>query len=121
MADAAWPTGSVPFEPEQSGYSEEITSNLASFSPDTGMPSVWRRSTLQGSKVSATIIMSGTELAAFQTFFRTTLGDGSLPFTWTNPAYGVSKRWMFDPGSPPQWAAFGFDIYRVQLSILKLS
>lgn len=121
MVDAAWPTGSVPYEPEQSGYSEKVQSNLASFNPDVGPPSVWRRSTIKCTQISADILMSGAELAAFNTFFETTLLDGSLPFTWTNPRYGVSKRYMFDPSAAPQWDSIGFDLYRVRLTIIKLS
>jgi hypothetical protein len=120
MVDAVWPSN-VPHEPEQGGYGETIASNLASFSPDVGPPTTWRRSTIKSTKIQATILMTGAERDLFTTFFTDTLGDGALPFTWTNPAYGVSKRYTFDPGSPPQWASVGYDLYRVQLNIIKLS
>jgi hypothetical protein len=121
MVDAAWPTGTVPHEPEQTSYSEQIESNLASFKPDVGASSMWRRGTLPGTTIQCDILMVGTELAAFETFFRTTLGDGALPFTWTNPRYGVSKRYQFAPDQPPRWDSIGFDLYRVRLTMNKLT
>ena len=121
MVDAVWPA-TVNAEPDQGSYTEAAVSNLASFSPDVGPPSVWRRSTIKQTKISATFFMTAAELEDFREFFEDDLGDGALPFTWTNPVYGVSKRYMFDPGSPPQWAPIGHgSAYRVAINLLKLS
>lgn len=120
MVDAVWPA--INADPEQGSYSEAAVSNLASFKPDVGPPSTWRRSTLKSTKIQAAFFFTSAELATFRTFFETTLGDGALPFTWTNPVYGVSKRYMFDPENPPQWQPLGSgNAYKVSLSIIKLS
>lgn len=120
MADAVWPS-TVPFEPEQGSYSEAIVSNLASFQPDVGPPTTTRRSTIKSTKIKAAFFMTTAERVLFETFFTDTLGDGSLPFTWVNPVYGVSKRYMFDPSSPPEWAPIGSgQAHRVACSIIKL-
>lgn len=121
MATAAWP-GTIPSEPEQGSYSEQVVSNLGAFQPDVGPPTTLRRSTIKGTKIQAVFFMTSAELALFRTFFETTLGDGSLPFTWVNPIYGVSNKYMFDPNSPPNWAPLGpGSAFKVACTILKLA
>lgn len=121
MADIPWPS-TIPDEPDQGSYGEAVVSNLSSFSPDVGPPTVWRRSTIKGTKIQFTLFMTPAELVLFREFFEDDLGDGALPFSWTNPVYGVAKRYMFDPQTPPQWAPLGYGAaYRVSVSLLKLS
>ncbi len=120
MGDHTWPVG-VPYEPEQSDYDEKLAINAASFEPDVGPPTMWRRSTLDGADIKASIIMTNAEKALFHTWFRSTLKDGTRPFVWENPAYGVSKRHIFDPGNPPTYRNIGAALWRVGLSIIRLA
>lgn len=119
MSDASWPA--IPYEPEQSDYREVTTPNVSSFKPDVGPPTTYRRSTLDMVNIQATFVLTGAERATFLTFYRTTLQDGILPFLWTNPAFGASARYLFDPDNPPQWASAGFDLWRLTVSVIKLS
>jgi hypothetical protein len=121
MVDAAWPA-TVPDEPDAGSYTEQYVSNLSAFQPDAGPPTTLRRSTIKSSKIQCSFFMTPAELEDFRAFFEDDLGDGSLPFTWTNPVYGVSKRYLFAPDSPPQWAPIGVgSAYRVSCTIVKLS
>lgn len=120
MSYPSWPSG-VPSEPEQDGYAEDFAANLATFEPDVGPPTSWRRSTLDSGKIDATIIMTTAERDLFKTFFRTTLKDGSTPFLWTNPAYDAEATHIFDPKTPPQFRPIGASLWRVRLSIIRIN
>lgn len=120
MADATWPT-TVPEEPENDDYDETFLPNEASFQPDVGPPTSWRRSTLDGGQISASIIMTTAERDFFKTFYRTTLKDGTRPFVWNNPAYSSAGRYKFAPSSPPRVSAIGAGLWRVRLSLIRLS
>lgn len=119
MATQAWPS-TLP-EPEKGSYVEQPFQSSAIFEPDAGPPTTWRRLTLAATKLSMRFIFSSAQLAAFETFYRTTTLDGSLPFTWTNPRYGASYRYVFDPGSPPQVSDLGGSYWSVSVSLMKVS
>ena len=120
MTDISWPSG-VPEAPERDGYNEELRPNIASFEPEAGPPTSWRRSTVDSGLVSAAFIMTTAERDLFKTFYRTTLKDGSLPFSWDNPSYSSAARHLFDPKSPPSWQAIGADLWRVRVSFIRLA
>lgn len=120
MGDPIWPTSTVPDAPEQRDYEEKLSINAATFEPDVGPPTMFRRSTLDGAAIKCTIIMSEAERDAFKTFYRTTLRDGTRAFKWTNPAYGVEGRHLFDPGNPPTFKNIGAALWQVGLNIIRI-
>ncbi len=120
MSDPSWPVD-VPSEPESNDYRETLLPNVASFKPDVGPPTAWRRSTLDGGSIQASFVLTYAQRDSFKTFYRTTLKDGTLPFLWTNPAYGVSGRYLFDPENPPQFQSIGAALWRVGTAIIKLA
>jgi hypothetical protein len=122
MPDAIWPA-SVPPEPEVGTYSEGISSNLASDALGGAFPSAWQRSTVRGTVVRGTWLLTSSQLGTFQTFFGATLREGVLPFAWVNPAHtgSVAGRYLFDPENPPEWKPVGVgSLYQLSLSFLKL-
>jgi hypothetical protein len=52
---------------------------------DAGPPSVRNRFTAITQKVKGSMVLTGSQLATFYTFFRTTLNHGSLSFNWIHP------------------------------------
>lgn len=52
---------------------------------DSGPPSVRNRFTAITQAVKGSMILTGSQLAIFNTFFRTTLSHGSLSFYWIHP------------------------------------
>jgi hypothetical protein len=120
MADQSWPA-TLPLEPEMADYKEDIASNLATFKPDVGPPTTWRRSTLQSSQITCSFRLTDTQKAAFITFFYTTLLNGTNPFKWANPAYGTTGRYLFNPETPPSIAPLGYGLWTVTLNLIKLA
>ncbi len=120
VAYPVWPSATVPDGPEYDGYRRVGVTNEASFQPDVGPPTTWRRSTLNLSKVSASFVWNTTQRDAFDTFYQTTLKDGSLAFQWDNPAYSATGIYKFDPSNPPQEEAVGYEMWRVSIVVYKL-
>lgn len=114
---AAWP-GTLPQTPMYGYFDETPQNNLATFQYDVGPPKYRRRSTASGAVINAQFEVNDTQRAALDTFFRTTLSDGSLPFTWNHPITGVSKVWSFS--QPPTYSNQGFNFHRAQLKLLML-
>lgn len=120
MADATWPA-TLPEKPERDGYNEDVTPNVSSFDPDVGPPTAWRRSTLDGRKIRMSFVFTNSQRDTFLTFYRSTLFDGVRPFLWTNPSYGVEKRYLFDPKTPPAIESIGHEFWKIQVSVFKLN
>jgi len=70
---------------------------------DTGPSTVRNRFTAFPQPVKTQMVLTGTQLVAFRTFYRTTLSNGSLSFTWTDPADDSSVTYRFK--TPPVWTA----------------
>lgn len=78
-------------------------------SMDVGPTTMRNRFTSRTQTVDVPMVLTGVQLAAFQTFFRTDLNNGVDTFTWKNPAddstvtfrfKGVPKWRSVRPGSP---------------------
>ena len=85
----AWP-GSLPTEPLVKGYQEGREDTKIRSPMDYGPAKVRRRTTAAVTKFVAGFILDDTDLATFETFYITTLNDGSLSFTWTHPRTGAA-------------------------------
>ena len=68
---------------------------------DAGPASVRNRFTAITQTIKTTMILTGTQLVTFLTFFRTTLNHGTDSFTWTHPADGSSVSMRFK--TKPEW------------------
>lgn len=66
---------------------------------DAGPASIRNRFTAITQTVEGSIILSGSELETFLSFFRETLSHGMSPFNWTHPVTGdeVSMRFKDKP------------------------
>lgn len=74
--------------------------NSVTFTPEIGPPISRRRSSNFFRKYKINFdLLSRTEYDIFQTFFHTTLVDGSLPFAWKHPITGVLHKCRFDLGN----------------------
>lgn len=69
---------------------------------DAGPASIRNRFTAVSQIVKAGIILTGAELATFNTFLRTTLQHGALAFDWTDPVTGETESMRFK--TKPQWS-----------------
>jgi hypothetical protein len=114
-----WPA-TLPQCPILNGFSEQRQRNLAAFQPDVGPPKARRRSTAASVRTNVAFRMTNTQILAFNTFFETTLADGSLPFDWLHPVTKVNYTWMFDTGDAPVLDRMTPKTYRVTFNLLRL-
>ena len=79
-----------------------------------------RRSTAVGVKTQMSFRMTNAQVLTFNTFYETTLVDGTLPFTWPHPITKVSYDWMFDPQEAPRFERYAPRFQRVSFTALRL-
>ena len=115
---AAWP-GTIPATPIL-GFTEQRQRNVTTFQPDVGSPKMSRRSTAVTYNCVATFKMTDAELASFNTFYETTLQDGTLPFTWAHPRTSVSYTWVFHPEDSPNIEVTNYDHNTVNVKLVRL-
>lgn len=94
MAVAAWP-GTVNQFMLRDPYSERMEDNKVSFQPDVGPPIERPRSSISQDIISGEGRGTLTEWTALKAFYRTTLADGSLTFTRTDPQTGSTITCRF--------------------------
>lgn len=70
---------------------------------DAGPALIRNRFTAITQSVDIPIIITGTQLGIFKTFYRTTLNHGASQFTWNDPTDGSTVTFRFR--SPPVWRA----------------
>ena len=68
---------------------------------DSGPASVRNRFTAITQTVKGSIVLTGSQLATFNTFFRSTLKQGALSFTWIHPFTEESVEIRFK--KKPEW------------------
>tara|TARA_Y100000114_G_C11702584_1_gene299185 strand:+ start:78 stop:443 length:366 start_codon:yes stop_codon:yes gene_type:complete len=62
---------------------------------DTGAPKQRQRFTATVKNYDVEIIVTGAQLATFDTFYKTTINNGTDSFTWTDPFTGASATLRF--------------------------
>lgn len=95
----AWPV-SLP-QAQFLNATEEDADAVLRTQMDAGPPSRRNKYTARIVNVSTRMIVNGTQKATFDTFFRTTLKNGSLSFTWDSPTDDSAVTYAFR--SPPRW------------------
>lgn len=91
---AAWP-GGVNQIVNQDSYGEAPERNVAAFTPEVGPPKERLRMSISTNIFSLTGWFSSAEYDLLVTFYRTTLSDGTQPFTRNHPRTGVSATFKF--------------------------
>ena len=95
---AAWPF-TDPLRPLQTSTAAQVD-NLATFTPSVGPPITRRRATARVEQWEMQVLLNSFEqLTEFETWFRTDLKDGALPFVWRKPATDEVTKWKISPGS----------------------
>lgn len=102
-----WPT-TLPQKYQHNGFSRGRQGNLLRTEMDSGRPKVRRLFTAVSTYFTGTMVMDGTQLSAFETFFDDVLGSGALTFNFPNPLdYGattVEVRFRVDTKAEPYTA-----------------
>jgi hypothetical protein len=97
-------------------YGETPDTNFAEFAPDVGPPKRRRRMSISSDTLTFSMIMTSAEYATFLTFYRTTLQDGSLPFTFPRPRNGIIHQWVFT-GQAPQCKFADYGLWEVTMTM----
>lgn len=109
-----WPA-SLPQDPSLDGYSSEDQSGMLRSEMDSGPPKQRRRFTATTENISLSWLMTKTQLSTFNSFYKTTLLEGSLAFDITHPVNGwtVSARFT----APAQRSPIYINMWRVNAVI----
>lgn len=111
---AAWP-GGVNQNAQVRSYGEAPDDNVARFNPEVGPPKTRRRMSISTDTLSFDLILTSSEYDTFIAFFRSTIIDGTLPFTFTHPRTSVVTTFVFV--SPPKLSALSANYYNLAMSI----
>lgn len=84
------------------GLTDQRQDAVARNQMDAGPPSRRARFTAATRNVEVPIVLDGEQRATFDEFFRVTLIEGSLSFTWEDPVDDSTVEFAFK--SPPQWS-----------------
>lgn len=95
----AWP-GTLP-QNQFIGLTEVDVDAVLRTQMDSGPPSRRNRFAASMRFVRTPIILTGSQKQTFDTFFRTTLKNGSLSFDWEDPTTDATVSFAFR--GPPQW------------------
>lgn len=68
---------------------------------DSGPALVRKRFTAYTQSIAVPMVLTGAQYASFLTFYRTTLNQGTGPFTWKNPVDDSSVSMRFT--APPRF------------------
>jgi len=99
MALPAWPS-TLP-QNQFIGVADERGKGAIRTSMDAGPAKTRRRFSAAVRAITCPIEMTGTQRGTFDTFFITTLAEGSLPFTWSDPETDVTQNFRFT--APPKF------------------
>jgi len=119
MANASWP-GGLPAYVLIDGFSEKLPQQALETEMEAGPPKIRRRFTTNWRQFQATIKVDGTGRALFDTFYRETLGGGTLPFDWVHPATRAAATFRFRL-PPPQIAAVTGDLYTISFAMEQIA
>ena len=92
MAD--WPA-TIPWEFLTDGASGGFGDNALRSSMDVGPAKLRRRSTAAPDRFTGDLLITATQYGYIDTFYKTTLGYGALPFDGLHPVTGAAAEMQF--------------------------
>lgn len=116
MAEA-WPV-SLPQCPLPHESSEALGNNVLEFAPDVGPSTRRQRYSTAWDDVTLTFMMTFLQTQIFRTFYRDTLGHGSLNFTLPFDPF-TREAHEYQCKGPPAFQRVASDAYRVSLEALR--
>lgn len=90
---AAWPASLPEFL--EVGAAEEVQQAFIRTDNSTGPPKQRRRFSSSTRMIRGTMLLTAAERATFDTFYNTTINDGSDSFTFTDPVDNTTQNFRF--------------------------
>lgn len=102
-----WPA-TLPQSPLLDGYSEKTKDNTLRSQNDIGPPKMRPRSTAYTEDISLRFILTYSQKADLDTFYKTTLRGGALTYEWQGPTDSAKKTYSmtapeYTPASANKW------------------
>lgn len=112
---ATWPV-SLPQAPLVDGYGETPPNLIVRSQTEVGWAKTRRRASAGPTRITAVYAMSGTQLAAFESFLAGDIADRTQAFDWPQPRAGATASVRIV--EPPQIIpAAGANRWRVGLTL----
>ena len=92
----------LPQKMKMAGLGGSEPDNVLRSTMDVGPDKTRPRGSAQPEPIQGYQIMTKTQFGYFQSFYRTTLAQGSLRFSWTHPVTGASCEMKFRES--PSWS-----------------
>jgi hypothetical protein len=100
---------------ESDGFSIEKGETVIRSEMDVGPVKVRRRSTRPIDMVSASILLTAVQYAAFETFYNTTTNGGTTPFDWVHPITEAAAVFRFSKA--PQYQNVGNLMFKASFQL----
>lgn len=94
----SWPS-QLPQAPVMRGMADSPASTMLRTQMDGGVAKVRRAGTAAAEPLVCVFVMTGAQWLLLRGWFRDSLGDGSLPYSWRHPTTGVAGTFRFT-GAP---------------------
>ena len=103
---SAWPL-SLQQKLEVAGFTYTPGNTRVASENDIGPAKIRSRFTDGVDKYQCQITLDFDDMSTFKTFYKTTLGNGSLPFTFNDPFTQTSAIFRFTPSQDPSITPLG--------------
>lgn len=120
MTIAAWP-GTVPSAFAVDGFTRSPVNNTIVSDTEAGKPLLRARFTGFMADMQGHLVCTKAQAQALETFWKTTLVFGSLPFTWTDPLYGTGTNTFIFMSKPTMSALAGNALWSVDMTVRMVS
>uniref|UniRef100_UPI003BA957F7 hypothetical protein n=1 Tax=Stappia sp. TaxID=1870903 RepID=UPI003BA957F7 len=117
-----WPA-SIPIGDtiEIQSLRESPDTNRVAFQTAVGLDKVRRRSTINGATISFTLRLSTSQVDDFDTFYRATLKDGTLPFDMEHPRTRTTATFRFNTGTEPDYRTLAPGIHQISVELRRVA
>ena len=107
-----WPSALQDFINE-SGFTQTFGDTTIKSTVDVGQSKKRARYTVGFDKFTTTIDLDRTDYSTFETFYKTTLANGTLTFNYDHPVSGVATEFRMDV---PRLTPMGGTYFRVTMT-----
>jgi len=114
---AAWPAD-LPQFVLAGKYTEQVETGSISSERPLGDPLVRVRSQIDSQITNAAVMLSTEQVTSLEQFYRSTLVDGTKPFTFADPRLHADR--LFEFTAPPSMRAVSHDLFEASISLRRL-